>query len=126
MKWCDRSLWQCRYHFGLCLTEKDFFREMKKMGVPRGEWPRWVSDSANATTHFLNHPDGAKAAIVCMPVNDSFSGVQQAALLVHEAVHIWQEHCDDIGEREPGSESEAYAVQSISQRLMEAYVDAMK
>ena len=126
MKWCDRALWQSRYYYGLCLSEKEFHREMKKMGVPNGEWPRWVSPEANATTHFLNHPDGAKAAIVCMGENPQLNGVQKAALLVHEAVHIWQEHCDDVGEKEPGQEAEAYAVQSISQRLMEAYVDAMK
>lgn len=126
MKWCDRSLWQCRYHYGLCLSEKDFHRQLKSMGLERGRWPRFLNEGANATTHFFDHPDGHKAAIVC--VGDSFhlKGVQTAAILVHEAVHIWQEHRVAVGERSPSDESEAYAVQSISQRLMEAYVEAMK
>ena len=126
MKWCDRSLWQCRYHYGLCLSEKDFHREMKKMAIPDNQWPRWINDDADATTHFLMHPDGAKAAIVCLGENPKLTGVQTAALLVHEAVHIWQEHRVSVGERDPSDESEAYAVQSISQRLMEAYVEAIK
>ena len=126
MKWCDRSLWQCRYHYGLCLSEKDFHREMKKMAIPVSSWPSWLNDGADATTHFLMHPDGAKAAIVCMPDCDHLTGVQKAALLVHEAVHIWQEHRVSVGEHKPGDEAEAYAVQSISQRLMEAYVEAMQ
>jgi hypothetical protein len=111
----------------LCLSEKDFNKEMKRMNVPSYQWPRWVSDGANATTHFLEHPDGGKAAIVCLgEVSKDLTGVQVASLLVHEAVHIWQEHCDGLGEKEPGSESEAYAIQSISQRLMEAYMEATR
>lgn len=126
MKWLDQTLWKCRYQFGLCLSEKDFHRTLQGMGLPVAQWPMWVSNNADATTHFFEHPDGGKAAIVCMGENAHLTGVQKAALLVHEAVHIWQEHRVATGEREPSDESEAYAVQSISQRLMEAYVDAMK
>jgi hypothetical protein len=36
-------------------------------------------------------------------------------------VHVWQQHCEDIGERNPGSEQEAYAVQAIAQELMAEY-----
>jgi hypothetical protein len=54
-------------------------------------------------------------------VTESVTAVQIAALLVHEAVHIWQQYCADIGEKEPASEQEAYAIQSISQTLMEEY-----
>lgn len=126
MKWCDRALWQSRYSYGLCLNEKDFQKEMKKMNVPPHQWPRWVSEGANATTHFLEHPEGGRAAIVCLGETNGFTGVQIASILVHEAVHIWQEHCDGIGEADPGSESEAYAIQAISQRLMEAYVGTVQ
>jgi len=124
MNWCDRSLWQCRYNFGLCLSEKEFQKQMKAMNVPPHQWPRWISEEANATTHFLDHPDGAKAAIVCIDKTPDRTGVQVAALLVHEAVHIWQEHRDSVGEHDPSAESEAYAIQNISQRLMEAYSKA--
>lgn len=126
MKWLDQTLWKCRYQFCLCASEEEFNRTMKHMGIPAKQWPTWVSSGADATTHFFDHPEGGKAAVVCMNKNDHLNGVQKAALLVHEAVHIWQEHRLDIGEREPSQESEAYAVQSISQRLMEAYAETIK
>lgn len=121
MNWCDRSLWQCRYSYGLCLSEKEFQKQMKLMNVPPHQWPRWIGENADATTHFLDHPDGNKAAIVCIDKNTDRGGISIASLLVHEAVHIWQEHRDAVGERDPSSESEAYAIQTISHRLMEAY-----
>jgi hypothetical protein len=46
---------------------------------------------------------------------------QVYALLVHEAVHIWQDVKHRIGEDNPSSEFEAYAIQNISQELMLAY-----
>lgn len=125
MQWCDRALWQCRYSYGLCLNEKEFQKQLKRMNVPRDQWPRWIGENADATTHFLEHPDGYKAAIVCVSQKE-LTGIQWAAVLVHEAVHIWQEHKRVVGEREPGDESEAYAIQSLSQRLMEAYAQAVK
>lgn len=44
--------------------------------------------------------------------------VEVAGLLIHEAVHIWQEWCEYYGEVAPGREQEAYAVQAIAQELM--------
>lgn len=123
MKWCDRDLWQCRYSYGLCLSEKDFEKELKRMNIPAHQWPSWVGENADATTHFFDHPSGAKAAIVCMSHKQKYSGVVTAALLVHEAVHIWQGHKAIVGEHKPGDESEAYAIQSIAQRLMQAYAE---
>ena len=48
---------------------------------------------------------------------------EQPALLVHEAVHVWQAFCEDIGEKSPSDEFEAYSIQSISYELMTAYAN---
>lgn len=121
MKWLDRTLWSCTHHIGLCVDQKSFERELKRMKVPRDSWPPYVPEGANACTHFFTASDGDRAAIVCIDPQEGKTGIQTAALLVHEAVHIWQEHLEDTGEEEPGAESEAYAIQRISQTLMEAY-----
>ena len=45
-------------------------------------------------------------------------------LIVHEAVHVWQFVRENIGESNPSSEFEAYAIQAISQELIEAYSES--
>lgn len=42
---------------------------------------------------------------------------------MHEAVHVFQHFKKSIGERKPSKEFEAYAIQSIADRLMNEYAD---
>jgi len=42
-------------------------------------------------------------------------------LLIHEAVHVWQNVRDLISEDRPSREFEAYSIQSIAQKLIDAY-----
>ena len=58
---------------------------------------------------------------MCIAVTGNRLPVEVAGLLVHEAVHVWQEYADRIGETHPGREQEAYAIQAISQELMTEY-----
>lgn len=41
--------------------------------------------------------------------------------LAHESVHVWQFIRDHIGEKHPGMEQEAYAVQKILEQFLNAY-----
>lgn len=119
MKWLDRSLLVSPYHYALCTKEKDFQKELKRLKIPKSDWPEFISsDHANANVHYFEH---SKCCIVCLGSTKGFTKIQVYALLVHEAVHIWQAIRDDIGERCPASEQEAYAIQSISQQLFGAY-----
>ena len=46
---------------------------------------------------------------------------QLAAMLTHEAVHMWQVARERLGEDKPSQEFEAYAIQALTQRLLEEF-----
>lgn len=126
MKWLDRALVVSPYYYGLCLDEADFRRELKRLKVPKDQWPPFLaSQSANATAHFFER-DSERSCIITLGSTKGHSIAQIHAMLVHEAVHLWQEIRSDIGEKQPSSEFEAYAVQALSQRLIEAYSEAKR
>lgn len=79
----------------------------------------WISnDRSDATVHHVLSPAGRRCCIVCLGSWRGRDPIEVAGLLIHEAVHIWQCHADDIGERTPGVEQEAYAIQAIAQELL--------
>lgn len=122
--WCGRTLVTNPYFVGLCTCEADFQKELRRLKVPVKDWPTFnASTHANATVHFFESDTG-KTAIVCMTPRPDKEGIQLAAMLVHEAVHIWQGIRDELGEKTPSAEFEAYSIQAISQNLMQAYKQA--
>lgn len=100
----------------LCLSEAEFKAALAKLKPPMV--PAWISPGADATTHFFDNHERKTCAVVCLGGTEGRDPIEVAGLLVHEAVHVWQQHCEDIGERRPGDEQEAYAVQSIAQELL--------
>lgn len=123
-KWLSRAMMTGPY-VALCTTESQYAAVCKHLKVPESDRAEWVTSShADAATHFYTS-GGSTAAVVCVRPSDKADSVQTAALLVHEAVHIWQHYCVWIGEQSPSTEFEAYAIQHISQELMYAYADAM-
>ncbi len=127
-RWIDRHLVVAPHYIGLCLSDKEFKRELKRLKIEREEWPPFLCGRhANATCHFFdNTKTGKRIALVCLGSTSKVESVQIQGLLVHESVHIWQAIRDDIGERDPSSEFEAYSIQSIAQGLMQAYEDMTK
>lgn len=126
MEWLNRSLISCDCYYTLCLTKKDFHRALRYVGLSKDNWPDYLAhDKAGATTHFLSTAHG-NTAIVTMADSKSWSVPQIHSLLVHEAVHIWQSHRDSMCEDRPSSEFEAYAIQALSQRLIESYQNQTK
>jgi hypothetical protein len=115
--WCDRHLVVSPYYIALCLTHKAFKRELKHLNVPPNLWPNFQGSSqANATVHYFARK-AKRSAIVCLGPTKNRSGIEVCGLLTHEAVHIWQAICDELGERNPSPEFEAYSIQAISQEL---------
>ena len=86
------------------------------MGIKGEKYP----DSDGRCSTFES--DGKVCAIVT--INKRVDGKDSngiVGLIVHEAVHVWQLVRENIGEANPSSEFEAYAIQAISQELIEAY-----
>lgn len=114
-RWLDRRIAAPAQYLTLCLSVEEFAAACKHLRVPAPSF--LATDHANATTHFFTCARG-RAAVVCLGDYSTRSPVEIAGLLVHEAVHVWQDYAEGIGERSPGIEQEAYAVQSIAQELM--------
>jgi len=121
--WLDRDLLTSSYCYCLCLSEEAFHAELRSLGVPERRWLAFLKTThAHATTNYFEHLESAeKCAIVTMHPNKERELEQVYALLVHEAVHIWQATKEVIGEDHPGKETEAYAIQRIAQSLMFSY-----
>ncbi len=98
---------------GFTTDQKAFKRELKRLAVTEPV-DFLATARANATTHYFER-EGSTTAIITMgkPKNVSFE--QYAALAAHEAVHVVQALWQDIGEKKPGWEAEAYLVQHIVQ-----------
>jgi len=107
-------------YVGFSQCPKAFAREMKRLSVT-AQVP-FVNKGASATTHFFHNEGGELTCLICLPVNDR-SAAAQAAIVAHEATHCVQEIWSHIGENEPGAEAEAYLVQFITQRSLEAMAE---
>lgn len=121
VEWCNRNLIINNYHFCLVLNEKTFNKELDRLKVEPHDRSEWVGQGADASTHFYRTGHGKRVAIVALKETEDMTATGIVGLLIHEAVHIWQYFCNSIGEKEPSIEFEAYAIQAISQELIESY-----
>lgn len=118
-EWLNRKLMTGPY-LSLCLSEEAFLQVMRKLNIKKGI-PEWVSPGASATMHEATNSSGQLVCIVCMRDWEDRDPVSVAGVLVHEAVHVFQKYCEDIGEKTPSSEFQAYSIQYISQQLMNSF-----
>lgn len=123
-KWLDRRISAPGPFLCLCLSEDEYKAALKDMGVSAVD--NWIkTPHANATAHHIASPEGL-ACIVCLAGWENRNPIEVAGLLVHEAVHAWQEWCDYYGEITPGCEQEAYGIQSVAQELMAEFAKRME
>ena len=123
--WLDRRIAAPGPYLTLCLTEEEYEQAMAHLQVKH--YGPWLSTpQADATAHNLSNPDGNLCCVICISGYRGRSPVEVAGMLVHEAVHVWQEYCDFYGEKAPGREQEAYAVQAIAQELMAEFARRME
>jgi len=119
MELATRPLIAMPIQYGLCVSQKAYAKALRKNNL-LGNPVEWIKNGANATTHHFIGDNGQGMSVVCIQPSHVTNN-QIASLLVHEAVHIWQECRDRMGEVNPSREFEAYAIQGISQELMEMY-----
>ena len=120
--WLDRSLFVSPYYYRLCLTEKDFHKELKRLELPKKDWPDFIKGSrSGATLHTFESDSGYLLAIVNLKDYKNRTDIEVFGLLVHEAQHLSDYCFEELGEAKPSSELKAYAIQSLSQRLMQSY-----
>jgi hypothetical protein len=116
IKWLDRRIAAPGPYLCLVLSEEAYKAAMAHCRIERPD--PWVDAPAHARTYMLENPEMGQVAVIGMRDWQGRSSIEVAGLLVHEAVHVWQEYADRIGERHPGAEQEAYAIQAIAQELM--------
>ncbi len=112
----------CELYFCLVLSEAAYYEEVQHLKVPHGLQGVWISHGTSAQVSYFENEDGRNVAIVSFKEDVARSPIDVACILVHEAVHIWQHHCENIGERHPSREYEAYGIESIAKELMNQYV----
>jgi len=125
--WLDRRLYVGPY-LALAMSQDEFDKCCKHIQVDI-TGIAFCNPDAYATTHEFGNADGQPVFIVGLhPAARKRDGVEVAALLVHEAVHIWQHVRAEIVHTidsknlcSLGAEFEAYAIQNIAQELMLAY-----
>ncbi len=128
MKWLNRELIVGPY-LTLCLSQEEFDEVSKHLKAPPSPW---LVSGKGATTHTFISKDAegggtapGLACVVCIGGAEGQDPIGVACLLVHEAVHVWQRFCDEIGEDKASKELEAYSIQWIAQQLMYEFKERM-
>lgn len=107
-------------HFAACLCPEEFDAELRRIQCLAN--PPFTNGTP-ATAHFFDCANGDVRILVCFDVEEmsDMTGIEVAALLAHEAVHVMQQCRDWMKETEPGQEWEAFTVQHVALKFMEAW-----
>lgn len=121
-QWLDRTL-LIGPRMAFVASPAQFKAAKRRAGVECDD--PWLEPGWHACTHTFRSSGGQLLCIVAVDLETAqqMDPIDVAALLAHEAVHVWQHTADFIG-GELGREMPAYAIQNISAQLMRAYVAA--
>jgi predicted metal-dependent peptidase len=120
-KWLDHTVLR-GVNFVLCTSEKDYLKVCKHLNVKDPLEYLARPDGMGAATHTLtNERTGEVNCVVCINIVKRRSVGVLAALLAHEATHVMQAVFKRIGERYPGDEIQAYAIENITRELIDDY-----
>lgn len=95
---------------------------MKRLKQHGEEYPQ---TDARVTTYRRDGLGEKTKLLQIVTINNKLDGkanlIEIAGLMAHEAVHVFQHICDDMGENSPSHEFQAYSIQFIFQQLMAAF-----
>lgn len=114
--YCDRSLHNSAVHFALFIDDASFQRELRRLKIKED-----VKFARLANCRSFTNAKGSEICLVCINLDKHPTMLEVYSSLVHEAVHVWQNHCKNIGEKRPSKEFEAYGIERIARGLMEAH-----
>lgn len=117
-KWITHTILSSHTNIGLCLTDEQLQREKKLLKVDGAlDFPL----PGNGRVLEFTNKELSYCNIVCLNIPDDAMPVSINGLIAHESVHVYQHIMDYIGEENPGTEIEAYIIQTIFENLCEAY-----
>lgn len=111
--WCDSGWFP--HHYGFCPNETAWKTGMRGLKMATDDYPHALKA---CTSLFKNKMTGRRVAVVTVGEHAPQVTVE---LLVHEAMHVWRDLREAVGEPEPSSEFEAYAMQNITGNLIDAF-----
>lgn len=123
--WLDRWIIQAPVYVALCRSEEALRWELRRLRIAYEVTPGFLGDGTTASTMTFSNSE-ERVCIVCLGDVRGSPPTRVAALLVHEAVHVWQEVARVMGETDPSSEFEAYSIQALSEKLFDAFVQSEK
>lgn len=120
-KWLRPSLVQMPFSMCICVSEKAFEKKLDSLNIPKMMRPPFERQDADAVTHFFADGDGDTCCVITITRREGYDDSAIAGLIAHEAVHVWQEVREKLGEDKPSSEFEAYGIQAITHSLLDSY-----
>jgi hypothetical protein len=110
-------------YMALFVDEKSYSQWLQREKIK--PYKDFVAKDANGCCHFFENDETYSTIVaVCLNINhmQKKDSISQAATIIHEAVHVYQECLRFLGETNPGDEFAAYSIQRISEQLMRSYV----
>lgn len=109
-------------HYILVFTAKEYRAVLKELGIKHTNFP-FVESGANACVrHFETVGGGMDTCVVCIYESCLEQSVPYiCGMLAHEAVHVYQTAMEYLGEKAPGREIQAYAIQHITEELISTF-----
>ncbi len=102
---------------------------LRRCGVPPFEWQSFLTrpdnPGARPALAEVQYYEGGALCVVCFGpemFEQEVLGTNVILTITHEAVHVFQRICDLLGEDDPGNEVEAYAIERITQNLIDAFM----